>query len=180
MLKNNTARLVLRRIILAAAVTAAALIQNSAGGALSKYNIGVFLLIPLTVSIGMFEKEFAGMFFGIFAGALWDLCSPAADGVYALFFAFTTFLCGLLTHYVLRNSVKSAAVITAAVFAAFAAVSLIFNCLAKDPSGAEFYIKSFIPRSLAATALTLPPAYYAVSLVHKRFRPENSFTAQRD
>lgn len=176
MLKNNTVRLVFRRVILAAAIVVSALIQNSASGILAKYNTGCFLLLPLTVSVAMFEKEFAGLFYGLLAGALWDLASPATDGVYALFFTLAAFFCGLLTHFVFRNSFKSAAVLTAGVFLLFSAVSLTFICLVKDFSGVKYYATVFLPRSAAVTAVSLPLSYYAVSFAEKRLRPEKQFT----
>ncbi len=170
MQKNSTVRLVLRRCALAVLFIIASLVQNSAGGILSKYNIGFFILIPLTVSTAMFEKEFAGMLYGLFAGALWDLASPVPDGVYALFFTVTGCACGLLAHFVLRNSLKSAAVLTAAVFVLFCGVSLLFNCLIKDAAGAKYYLTEFCLKSFAATFVFLPLTYYPVSFLEKRFR----------
>ncbi len=170
MLKKNTLRLALRRLILAVLVIFTALIQNSAGGVFTKSDTGFFLLIPLTVSIAMFEKEFAGMFFGLLAGALWDLASPVTDGVFALFFTVTACACGLLTHYVFRNSLRGAALLTTAVFILFCGIGVIFNCLLKDPSGAEYYLKTFCLHSYFPTIVFLPVFYYPVSFTEKRLR----------
>lgn len=173
MLKNDTVKLILRRLILAALIVITSLVQNSADGLFAKFNIGFFFLIPLTVSTAMFEKEFAGLFFGMLAGALWDLSSPVPDGVFTLFFTLAAFLCGLLTHFIFRNSFKSALVFTTAVFLLFSAVSLVFNCLLKDPSGARYYVSVFCLRSFPVTLAALPFAYYPVRFIEKHLHPEN-------
>ncbi len=172
MLKNNKLRLAVRYIVLILVVLFTALVQNTAGGILSKYNAGFFLLIPMSVSIAMFEKEFTGMLFGLLAGILWDVSSPVTDGVFALFFTVTAFFCGLLTHYVFRNSLKAAAVFTAAGFLLFCGVSLLFNCVFKDANGAWYYLSVFCVHSFPATLLPLPLAYYLVKTIEKHLRPE--------
>lgn len=174
MLKNNRLRLALRHAVLVIFILTAALLQNTAGGILSQYDIGFFLLIPLSVSIAMFEKEFAGMLFGLLAGVLWDISSPVTDGVYALFFTVAAFACGLLSHYVFRNSLKAAAFFTTVVFVLFCTVSLIFNCVLKDPSGAWYYVSHFCVRSFPAVILALPLTYYPVRSIEKNLRQKNA------
>lgn len=175
MLKNNKLRLALRHILLVVIVFAATLLQNTAGGILSQYNAGCFLLIPLSVSIAMFEKEISGMFFGLLTGILWDISSPVTDGVFALFFTLTAFTCGLLTHYIFRNSLKAAAVFTTAEFVLFCGVSLIFNCILKDASGAWYYTATFCAHSFPFTLLALPFAYYIVKFTEKHLRQKAAF-----
>ena len=170
MLKKNTARLVVRRVILAAFVILTAILQNTAGTALARFNAGCFMLLSITVSISIYEKESAGMFFGLLAGALWDLASPAPDGVFALFFTAAGCLCGLLSHYVVRTSLFSAVVLTTATYIPPLLLCVIFRSFIKDPDGVHYYLTVIGPRSLAAALLLLPLSYYPVKLTEKLLR----------
>ena len=58
---QRTKNSVKRRLLLAVVVILAGLLQNCA---LPVGRIGILLLIPLTVIIAMFEKEFAGKGYG--------------------------------------------------------------------------------------------------------------------
>ena len=57
-----------RRIILTAAVLAIFLVWNTDGLFPKPWGIPAMLMVPVVISIGMFERETAGMFFGLFAG----------------------------------------------------------------------------------------------------------------
>lgn len=157
-----------KRIIFILLTVVFALIQNSF---LPKTSAAaVYFLIPLIVSIAMFEREFSGFFFGLFAGALWDLAAPAASGVTTLFFALFACACGLLTHYVLRNTLTCAVFLCFTGTLIFSALSLIFNCVSKDFSSIGTLLLNFYLLPALLTVLVTPLFYLSIRSIEKKFR----------
>lgn len=158
----------LKRVLFTAAVVFFALFQNAFLPALGLTG-PVWLLIPLVTALAMAEHEFAGMLFGLLAGALWDLSSPVSDGVITLFF--TVFACaaGLLTRYLLRNSVLSAAALTSAGALAYSLISFLFNCLTRDTGAFGFSVGFFYLRGIIYSAVLTPVFYYPVRAVAAKF-----------
>ena len=65
----------------------------------------MFFVIPVFVSIALFERENTGMIFGIIAGMLIDYGSGCGIGISAVFFCAVGYLLGMLSNYVLRANV---------------------------------------------------------------------------
>ena len=158
---------ILRKTSLIPVIICTALIQNSAGGA---SGIGVFLLVPLSVSIAMFEHEFSGMLYGLLCGILWDLSSAIPDGIYALYFTVFACLAGLLTHYLLRNTLISAFVLNISGTLGVCILNFIFNCLAKDATDIWNTIKFFYIPSFLLTVAVIPFFYFPVRFLEKKIR----------
>ena len=66
------------------------------------------LLIPIVVSIAMFEGPVGGAAAGIAGGLLWDLYADRLFGFSALFLMAICCACGLLVRLLLRNNLLSA------------------------------------------------------------------------
>lgn len=164
---KETLFLIARKISLIPIIICTALIQNTAN---NFSGAGVFLLIPLSVSIAMFEHEFSGMLYGLFCGALWDLSSPVTDGIYTLYFTVFCCIAGLLTHYLLRNSFITASVLTFAGTLGFCLLNFIFNCLVKDSTNLYSTIKTFYIPSCILTVLTIPVFYFTVKYIETKLR----------
>lgn len=132
----------------------------------------VFNLIPLVTAISMHEKEFAGLFWGITAGILWDMASPVTDGAFTLFFAVLFLLAGLLTRYILRNTILTAAILTAVIALCPIAFNLFYfnDGLTRDIF--IFMLKdSIIPCSIISVLLSIP-AYFTVHGINAHFHKE--------
>ncbi len=158
---------ILRKLSLIPIILCTALIQNSTG---SSSGIGVFLLIPLSVSISMFEYEFSGMLYGLLCGALWDLSSAIPDGIYALYFTIFACTAGLLTHYLLRNTLISAAVLNIAGTFGVCLLNFIFNCLAKDTADIWNTVKFFYIPSFVLTVAAIPFIYFPIRFLERKIR----------
>ena len=65
-----------RRILLAVILVVTFLLQTTSGFFPAPFGIHACLLIPATVCIAMFEREFAGLFFGLAAGMMLETVSP--------------------------------------------------------------------------------------------------------
>ena len=130
----------------------------------------VYLLLPLLISISMYEREFTGLFFGLFAGALWDLASPLSDGFLALVFAVCAYAIGLLSRYILRNTLLSQIVLTVVLSAVYSVFMLIHTGLS---SGTEFLRELTLGMYLPALILTVLagiPIYFAIRKISIKFR----------
>ena len=66
------------------------------------------LLIPIVVSIAMFEGPVGGAAAGIAGGLLWDLYADRLFGFSALFLMAICCACGLLVRLLIRNNLLSA------------------------------------------------------------------------
>lgn len=136
----------------------------------------VFLLIPLTLSVSMFEYEFSGLFFGLFAGALWDLASPLPDGLLAFLFALLAAITGLLSHYVLRNTLLGALLITAAASSAYSFISLLFYSSSMDIYDfRNVLISHYLPSVIISVILTVP-FYFSVRALSAKLRHDKIIT----
>lgn len=158
---------ILRKISIIPVIICTALLQNSSD---SSSGIGVFLLVPLTVSIAMFEHEFSGMLYGLLCGALWDLSSAIPDGIYTLYFTVFACLAGLFTHYLLRNTLISAFVLNIFGTLGVCMLNFIFNCLAKDAADIWNTVKFFYIPSFVLTVVTIPFIYFPVRFLERKIR----------
>lgn len=134
----------------------------------------VFLLIPLLVSTSMFEREFTGMLLGLLTGALWDLASPLTDGFLALFFTVFGCICGLLSHYIMRNTLLTAMVLTTAGTFTYSAITILYHCLINGfTAWGQIILKVYLPALVTAVLLTVP-FYFLVRKTVKHFRSDKA------
>ncbi|MBR4765960.1 MAG: hypothetical protein IK085_04255 [Clostridia bacterium] len=79
-------------------------LQNTPGWFPSLFGAKAFLLIPAVVSTAVFEKDIGGIFFGLFAGALWDISASGKDYC-AIFLVVAGFVCGSLLNNIMRPNI---------------------------------------------------------------------------
>lgn len=163
---QRTKILTIRRLLLAAVVIIGALVQN---GALSVGSIQICILLPLTVIIAMFEKEFAGILYGILAGCLWDISTTTADGMKALFLALTGCACGLLVRYIMRNNLLSALVLCGAASLVFHAVHWIIYVIPNTDGMFRALFLFYIPQILFSI-LAVIPLYFLLRALEKKYK----------
>lgn len=162
--KENKPR-VYRRITFAVLIAVAAVLQSTGG--FSVFGIRILLLLPLTVCIGMFERETFGTAFGVFAGMLWDLNASHGDGFNALSLAFICFSCGLMMTYVMRNNLATA-LLLGTFFIALRGVShwLFFTVFDKMDFVGYILLTKYLPEVLL-NILLIVPVYYVIRAVMK-------------
>ncbi len=133
-------------------------------------SLPVYILLPLLISISMYEREFTGLFFGLFAGALWDLASPLTDGFLALVFAAGAYIIGLLSRYILRNTMLSQIVLTVVMSVLYSLFMLIHTGFSSgtDILG-ELALRMYLP-ALIFTVLAGIPIYFSVRKISVKFR----------
>ncbi|MBQ6420897.1 MAG: hypothetical protein IJK02_07495 [Clostridia bacterium] len=159
MLHKENRPLILRRGMLVLLVLLTGVLQNVF---LSGAAVPLMPLVPLTVSIALFEKEFAGFFFGILAGAVYDAAASGPDGLYAFLFGLLALLVGLVSHYVIRNTLITAALSTAAFGLAVFAAGALINLRGMGLGPLMYYLNfRYLPGLLVTVAL-LPFFYFPV------------------
>lgn len=170
-MNKRSLRPLIRRSLLAVLLLLTGVFQNTF---LSSLHPGIWLLIPAAVVIAVHEKEFAGMFYGILAGALWDLASPAPDGLYTLCFAVFACSCGLLARRIFRSTLPAAMLLCLFFSSAICIVSLVCNVLSGGSQGLFFAFLRFYFPSILLTTLTLPIFYFPVKFIEQRLHTSAS------
>lgn len=95
--------LYIKRILLFLAVLIFAALQNTEGLLPCIFGARFFIVIPIVIAIAMHEGETAGLFYGLTAGAFWDVCSAGPDGFHAFFLALIGTVTGFLVRFIMRN-----------------------------------------------------------------------------
>lgn len=134
------------------------------------FGIRFLPLLPLTVVLGMFEREVYGLYYGLFAGILWDMNAGAGDGFNAFFFALVGFVCGLLMTYLMMNNLLTASLLcTVWSFLYFFVSWLIFVAARGVEGSAAMLFARYLPTAFV-NILTLPVYYFTVRAVMKKFK----------
>lgn len=150
------------------------LLQNTAGILPAPFGARAFLLIPLAVYIGMFEKSVKGALFGAFIGILWDI-SSAKDGYFALMMFLTTFFCSLMISYLMRENFVTAFVLTLFCLAVNISIYiLVFYTFSGVRSISPFIFRFYIP-SFIYTLILSPFQYYLIKAIYKTVKTTGEY-----
>ena len=95
----------IRRLCLAGIVLLTALLQNTEGLLPSVLGFRAMPLIPAVICIAMYERELPGMFFGVFAGLLWDSAARTGTNLNTILLTILAFVCGCLITHLMRNNI---------------------------------------------------------------------------
>ncbi len=131
------------------------------------FSVPAMVLIPLIVSIAMNEKSLQSMFFGLFAGALWDMGSAAADGYFTVLLAATGFLASSLNSFLIRKSLRSCLILTLGFGSLINFSYWLLFFLRRGYEGALGALFEFYLPSAVYTALFALIYYYLVSAICK-------------
>ena len=156
----------IRWAIFALLIGGACILQNSSGGLLELFGARVFLVIPVCISIAMFEREIPSALLGAFAGALWDI-SSGADGYNALVITLLCATASLLISHLMRNNIVTALVLGGGATLAYELVYIIRLSFSGNPM---YRALTFYLPSLALTMVFIPVCYYVVKMVYSSFR----------
>lgn len=167
-MRKNTKILIIRRAAFAVIILLAHILQNTNGFFPEIFGARAFLLIPLAVCIGMFEREITGAVFGLFAGALWDSVSGLGDGWNTLFLMLTGALCGLLINVLMRNHLLTALILSAAANVIYVSLYLLFFVIARGLDSAGYLFLTFYLPSAVYSFLFTPIFYITVRAIMKK------------
>lgn len=135
-------------------------------------NVRPILIMSLSLCIAMFEGEFIGAIFGLFAGAIWDTVTVAADGYNAAFLMMMCAVCGVVLRIFLRNNLVTFAIINSVSTVFYFLTYVLFFYVAKGMDGAGvLLLRCYLPMTLYTLMLT-PFVYAVIREINKRY-PQN-------
>lgn len=164
---NKTA---VRRLIFALLTVLTFTFQNTSGLFPEPFGVKAMLLIPMTVCVSMFEREFAGIFYGLTAGAMLDAFSSQSLILNSLFFTVIGFAAGSLITYLMRNNLLCAMIFVGVSSFVYTALIFIFY-YAFDGFASPFrlYFRYFFTSAVYTVILT-PIYYFLIRSISKKFK----------
>lgn len=157
-----------KTIIYILIIAAAAMIQNTSGLTLEIGGARCFLLLPVTIMLGMGEDEgFAGIL-GLIGGLFWDLNSAVHFGFNAAFMCISCFCCAALVTYIIRNTFISNFVFSALAACTYAFLYWLFFIIIKGVHGAELSLFSFYLPSALYTIIAAPFIWFFINWIKKK------------
>lgn len=159
-----------RRVVLAVLLVFTFTFQNTGGLFPAPFDIHAMLLLPLTICIAMFEREFAGIFYGLAAGLMLDAFSSQSVIFNSLFFTLIGFSAGALITYLMRNNLLCATIMTSVAALAYTGLLFLFYVdfsTVEAPLG--IYFRYYFTSALYTIIFT-PLYYLIVRAVSKQFK----------
>lgn len=171
-MKIRSDMLFIRRILFAVMIVAAAAACATKGFVPQIRGVSAFVLIPLVVSIAMFEKSVPSLLFGTFAGIMWDMYSITADGFFSVMLSAVGFLTAMIILFYMRNNIASAVALS---FVWTLIISTLYwlNFILMSGTASAFYIylRYYLPVPLYTAVFTFI-FYYIVKVIFEKTTPE--------
>ncbi len=161
---GNNKQKYIRYIIYAALIVAAALIQNLPGAIPEIFGARALILLPLCVSIAMFEREIPAALFGAFAGILWDI-NLYKDGFNAFVLLLICAVCSLFISHFMQNNIITALVLSISSTVIYNIIYVVVNLLLSGAGSSVKQIFTFYLPSCIYTAVFIPVFYFLVSWI---------------
>lgn len=118
------------------------------------------LLIPVALSISMFESTMASMGFGVLCGLLLDFGAGGVLGFYGLFLSVVCYFISLIAANLIQTNFLTAMIISVIVCGALILFQWVFFYLLFEYEYAGYALAAhFIPR-LCYTVAAMPIIYY--------------------
>lgn len=168
--KNKANRV--RRIKLAAVVLVTFLLQSNRYIFPRITDAPFMLLVPLTVSIGMFGKERWGMFFGLFAGILMDVFSAESLCFHSIALTCIGFFSGLLITGIFRNSIKTFFLISGVSLLVYNTLYFFIFYFSKSGDSSGYIYANIYFASVIYTLLLAVFLYMIVRAIFVKNKPE--------
>lgn len=148
-----------RRIIFAIIILITFLLQTTRGFFPAPFGIHACILVPATVCIAMFEREFSGLFFGLAAGMMLETVSPDSVCFYSVCFTLIGFITGMLITYLMRNNLVTAMIFSFVFSLLLNSFYYLFFCVIEGNTiSFLFYLKYYFVSALYTTIFT--PLFY--------------------
>lgn len=168
--KIGGTKTVVRRLIFALLTVLTFSFQNTGGLFPEPFGIKAMLLIPMTICVSMFEREFAGIFYGLAAGAMLDAFSAQSMILNSLFFTVIGFAAGSLITYLMRNNLLCATIfVSVSSFLYTALLFVMYYAFDGIASPVRFYFRYFFTSAIYTIILT-PVYYFLVRSISKKFK----------
>lgn len=169
MIKENLP-IYIKRFILGFIIVLSAVLQNTPGVMPRMFSANAMLLIPVVISIAMFESEVVSLVFGLIAGFLWDATSSEGHFYHSIVLCIAAFFISMLVRRRVRNTLFGSMVLTfATVFIHNTFYWLLFVFIPNSQGAGGAYF-SFYFLSCIYTVLVGIIVYLIIRPVEKAFR----------
>lgn len=129
------------------------------------------LVIPMVVSLSLYEGEFIGGLYGALAGLLLDYGAMTLFGINAMLLLILGCAAGLISIYLFQRSLRSAFILTCGMALAQGIISyFLLFAMWRLPGASRLIVSMFLPTALLTTIAT-PLYYYGVGLIYRYFEP---------
>ncbi|MGI5893825.1 MAG: rod shape-determining protein MreD [Candidatus Merdivicinus sp.] len=143
---------------------------QSSPALLSIGGIKPVLVIPVAVSVALFENEAGSGGFGLAAGLLWDLSAGKLFGFYGMVLMICCVCIALLSMYFVKVNVTNSILLTAVTGFLATVWNFIFYYLIWNYEGVgQCFVRLLLV--LLYTIVMTAPVYYLVRFISVRFNP---------
>lgn len=138
-------------------------------GLLAIAGVKPLLVVPVAVSVAIFEGEFTGGVYGALAGLLCDLSSFSLFGYNGFFICLFCIAAGLLVIYLMRGNLLGCLLFVAAALLARGSVEYLFSHgMWGHESVWRIYLAYTLP-TIIYTLVCTPPLFWLVRKIYLRF-----------
>ncbi len=170
-LKTQQKRIYIRRAWLAAAVLIASVLQNTKGMFPQVFGVRALLLIPFVTAIAMYERDIAGIFYGLFAGALWDIFA-AGNNFNAIYLVVVGFACGTLINTIMRSNFVTHAILSGGFTLIYCLGYWLYHYVIFNLDKAAVMLMRYYIPAVIYTLVLSPLVFFIVRAIEKRYRTE--------
>ncbi len=143
---------------------------QSSPGLLSIKGIKPVLIIPVAVSVALFENEAGSGTFGLMAGFLWDLAAGKIFGFYGIALMICCVCVSLLSMYFVKVNIGNAVMLSTGTASLCLLWNFIFYYLIWNYDGLWMCFVHLL-LSLVYTIVAAAPVYLLVRQISVRFNP---------
>lgn len=134
---------------------------------LSFCGLYMFLVVPVFVSIALFERENTGMIFGILTGVLIDYGCGSGIGISAVLFCIVGYLLGMISNYILRANILTEILVSTFLILIVYSFSTFFSVWDFNSFGTIW--KENFWKDLLASVSAFVPAFYFNRVISYKF-----------
>lgn len=123
------------------------------------------LILPVAITIAVFEKEIPAMIFGLVCGALCDIGYTDAIGFYTISLTILCFFFGYCARNYFVTNFANAMAIGFTTIPVLICLYFLFFVNGAVPHAGQLFLRHYITRILY-TAVFLPPLFFLNRLLH--------------
>lgn len=169
MIKENLP-IYIKRFLLGFIIVLTAVLQNTPDVFPKMFSANAMLLIPVVVSIAMFESEIVSLVFGLFAGVLWDIVGTHGHYYHSIILCIAAFFISMLIRRRVRNTLFSSMVLTFITVFVHNTGYWIMYVLIPNAQGAGAAYFRFYFLSAIYTVVVGIVIYFIIRPIEKAFR----------
>lgn len=167
-MESKKKNLIIRRLLIALVILALAVLQSIRGGINEIFGIRALILIPAVVAAAMYEREIAGVLYGLLAGALWDIFA-AGNNFNAIFLVITGFASAMLINIFMRNNFVTHLIISAGAAGIYSLIYWLYHFVIINSGGAFYMLIRYYLPGVILTAVLSPLIFLLIRALEKKY-----------